>query len=80
MLCSGRKVICMPDKICSWNVSDFCRKKLHGYIPTLDILPGKQAPGQPKIDLDLPDYEQYWNMPTTQGYSSTTIFTRLSPH
>ena len=32
-----------------------------------------------QIDLDLPDYECYWNYAEKKGYSGTAIFTRRSP-
>lgn len=32
-----------------------------------------------QLDLDFPDYEEYWNSAERKGYSGTAIFTKHSP-
>lgn len=34
---------------------------------------------QEQVDLDFPDYEEYWNSAEKKGYSGTAIFTKHSP-
>lgn len=32
-----------------------------------------------QIEIDLPEYEEYWNSATRSGYSGTALFTKRSP-
>lgn len=34
---------------------------------------------QGQAEIDLPDYEEYWNSATKKGYSGTAIFTKIKP-
>ncbi|MDD4372131.1 MAG: exodeoxyribonuclease III [Anaerostipes sp.] len=72
-------------KLVSWNVNGLraCVKK--GFLDVMDELDAdvfcvqetKLQEGQ--IDLDLPEYYQYWNYADKKGYSGTAIFTKIEP-
>lgn len=73
-------------KIYSWNVNGLravIRKgALQSFIAkeTPDILciqETKAKPGQ--AEIDLPEYEEFWNSAERPGYSGTAIFTRPKP-
>ena len=32
-----------------------------------------------QVEIDLPDYEEYWNSAEKKGYSGTAIFTKIKP-
>jgi exodeoxyribonuclease-3 len=76
----------MGKKLVSWNVNglracvskgcfdEFMQKEDPDVICLQET---KLSEGQ--IDLDLPDYEQYWNYAEKKGYSGTAIFTKESP-
>ncbi|MFT7644581.1 MAG: exodeoxyribonuclease-3, partial [Candidatus Paceibacteria bacterium] len=34
---------------------------------------------QDQVDIDFPDYEEYWHSAEKKGYSGTAIFTKHSP-
>ncbi len=72
-------------KLISWNVNglravmgkDFMEsfRKLDADVFCLQET--KLQEGQ--IQMDLPDYHQYWNYAEKKGYSGTAIFTRVEP-
>ena len=72
-------------KFISWNVNGIraCVKK--GFLDFFReadadifcIQESKMQEGQ--LDLDLPDYHQYWNYAVRKGYSGTGIFTKEEP-
>jgi exodeoxyribonuclease III len=73
-------------KIYSWNVNgiravvkkgDFV-KFIKSHKPDVLCLQETKAnQGQP--DIDLPDYEEYWNSAEKKGYSGTAIFSKVKP-
>lgn len=73
-------------KIYSWNVNGLRAVIKKGvFLPFIethrpDILclqETKSERGQ--VDLDLPDYHEFWNSAETKGYSGTAIFSRTKP-
>ncbi|MEE1312442.1 MAG: exodeoxyribonuclease III [Lachnospiraceae bacterium] len=72
-------------KLVSWNVNGLraCVKK--GFLDVVDELDAdvfciqetKLQEGQ--IDLELPQYYQYWNYAEKKGYSGTAVFTKEKP-
>jgi exodeoxyribonuclease III len=72
-------------KLVSWNVNGIraCVKK--GFLDYFNevnadifcIQESKLQEGQ--IELDLPQYEQYWNYAERKGYSGTAVFTKIKP-
>lgn len=72
-------------QLVSWNVNGLraCVKK--GFLDVMEQLDAdifciqetKLQEGQ--IDLDLPDYYQYWNYAEKKGYSGTAVFTKMKP-
>lgn len=72
-------------KLVSWNVNGLraCVKK--GFLEYFQnvnadifcIQETKLQEGQ--IELDLPEYHQYWNYAVKKGYSGTAIFTKQTP-
>lgn len=72
-------------KLISWNVNGLraCVKK--GFLDIMDELDAdvfciqetKLQEGQ--IDLELPEYYQYWNYAEKKGYSGTAVFTKTEP-
>ena len=72
-------------KLVSWNVNGLraCVKK--GFLDVMNELDEdvfcvqetKLQEGQ--IDLDLPEYYQYWNYAQKKGYSGTAVFTKEKP-
>ena len=72
-------------KLVSWNVNRLraCVKK--GFLDVMNELDAdvfcvqetKLQEGQ--IDLDLPEYYQYWNYAQKKGYSGTAVFTKEKP-
>ena len=72
-------------KLISWNVNGIraCVKK--GFEESFKALnadifciqESKLQEGQ--IELDLPEYYQYWNYAEKKGYSGTAIFTKEEP-
>ena len=69
----------------SWNVNGLraCMQKgFMDFFETSDsdffcLQETKLQAGQ--IELDLPDYCQYWNYAEKKGYSGTAIFTKIEP-
>lgn len=73
-------------KLVSWNVNGIraCLKKgdfqkmVKGLDPdVLCIQETKAQQGQ--AEIDLPQYEEYWNSAVKKGYSGTAIFTKQKP-
>jgi exodeoxyribonuclease III len=73
-------------RLVSWNVNGLRavhRKNL--FIPAVKILKPdilclqetKAEKGQ--AEIDLPEYEEYWNSASKKGYSGTAIFTKIKP-
>jgi exodeoxyribonuclease-3 len=73
-------------KIYSWNVNGIravIRKDEFGpfvksHQPDILCLQETKAQ-QGQAEIDLPDYEEYWNSAERKGYSGTAIFTRHKP-
>jgi len=73
-------------KIVSWNVNGIraVHKKgllapfVEKYKPDVICLQETKAQ-QSQSEVDLPDYEEYWNSATRPGYSGTAIFSREKP-
>ncbi len=71
-------------KIISWNVNGIraVHKKglfvpfIEKYQPDILCLQETKAE-QHQSEVDLPDYEEYWNSATRKGYSGTAIFTKI---
>ena len=73
-------------KIYSWNVNgiravlkkgDF-QRFLDKHDPDILCLQETKAE-QSQVEVDLPQYEEYWNSALKKGYSGTAIFTKHSP-
>ncbi|MDO4295347.1 MAG: exodeoxyribonuclease III [bacterium] len=72
-------------KLISWNVNGLracVQKGFLEYFKEMDadifcIQESKLQEGQ--IDLDLPEYYQYWNYAEKKGYSGTALFTKEKP-
>lgn len=72
-------------KAISWNVNGLraCMgKDFMNIFQTMDadffcLQETKLSEGQ--LEIDLPDYEQYWNYAEKKGYSGTAIFTKKKP-
>lgn len=73
-------------KIISWNVNGIRalhKKKLfmpfiEKYQPDILCLQETKAERH-QSEIDLPDYEEYWNSASRKGYSGTAIFTKKKP-
>lgn len=73
-------------KFASWNVNGIraVHKKglfvpfVEAYKPDFLLLQETKAE-QNQSEVDLPDYEEYWNSATKKGYSGTAIFTKHKP-
>ncbi len=73
-------------KIISWNVNGIRAVHKKGlFLPFIekhqpDILCLQETKAQQaQSEVDLPDYEEYWNSATRPGYSGTAIFTKEKP-
>ncbi len=73
-------------KIYSWNVNgiravikkgDF-QKFIAAHQPDVLCLQETKAE-RGQVEIDLPDYEEYWNSASTKGYSGTAIFSKKKP-
>jgi exodeoxyribonuclease-3 len=73
-------------KLISWNVNGIraVHKKnlfapfLEKYKPDIILLQETKAK-QHQSEVDLPEYEEYWNSATRPGYSGTAIFVKKNP-
>ena len=73
-------------KIISWNVNGIRAVHKKGlFVPFIkkyqpDVLCLQETKAeQHQHEIDLPDYEEYWNSATKKGYSGTAIFTKIKP-
>lgn len=73
-------------KIISWNINGIraVHKKglfvlfVEKYKPDILCLQETKAE-QHQSEVDLPEYEEYWNSATRKGYSGTAIFSKTKP-
>ena len=73
-------------KIYSWNVNgiravhrkDLLQPFLRAHQPDILCLQETKAE-RGQIEIDLPDYREYWNSATKKGYSGTAIFCKQEP-
>ena len=73
-------------RIMSWNINGIRAVHKKGlFVPFVekykpDILCLQETKAQQhQSEVDLPDYEEYWNSATRPGYSGTAIFTKIKP-
>lgn len=73
-------------KIISWNVNGIRAVHKKGlFVPFMekyqpDVLCLQETKAQQaQSEVDLPDYEEYWNSATRPGYSGTAIFSKEKP-
>jgi exodeoxyribonuclease III len=73
-------------KIISWNVNGIRAVHKKGlFLPFIaehqpDILCLQETKAmQGQAEIDLPEYEEYWNSAERKGYSGTAIFTKTKP-
>src|SRR6185369_8173348 len=73
-------------RIISWNVNGIRAVHKKGlFVPFIkkykpDILCLQETKAeQHQNEVDLPDYEEYWNSASKKGYSGTAIFTKQEP-
>jgi exodeoxyribonuclease-3 len=73
-------------KIISWNVNGLRAVHRKGlFVPFVekykpDIICLQETKSeQHQNEIDLPEYEEYWNSAKKKGYSGTAIFTRIKP-
>lgn len=73
-------------KLISWNVNGI--RSIHrkdALVPFLEkVKPGIACFQETKAEehqseVDLPDYDEYWNSAKKKGYSGTAIFTKIKP-
>jgi exodeoxyribonuclease III len=76
----------MPVKIYSWNVNGIrAVTRKEQFVPFTakhqpDILCLQETKAEKgQAEIDLPDYEEYWNSAEKKGYSGTAIFTKHKP-
>jgi exodeoxyribonuclease-3 len=74
-------------KLVSWNVNGIRAVHRKGqFLPFIeqlkpDIICLQETKAeQHQSEIDLPDYEEYWNSAERKGYSGTAIFSRTAPH
>lgn len=73
-------------KLYSWNVNGIravlkkgeFQKFLKNYNPDIICLQETKA-HKDQVEIDLPDYEEYWNSAEKKGYSGTAVFTKIKP-
>lgn len=73
-------------KLVSWNVNGIRAVHRKGlFVPFVKeqkpdfILLQETKAEQHQSEVDLPDYEEYWNSATKKGYSGTAIFAKHKP-
>lgn len=73
-------------RLISWNVNGIRSVVKKGnFLPLMekyspDILCLQETKAEQKqSEVDLPDYEEYWNSAAKKGYSGTAIFTKIKP-
>jgi len=74
-------------KLISWNVNGIRAVHNKGlFLPFIakykpDILCLQETKAeQGQAEIDLPEYEEYWNSAQKKGYSGTAIFSKKKPH
>ncbi len=74
-------------KLVSWNVNGIRSvHKKNLFVPAVeklrpDILCLQETKAhEHQSEVDLPEYEEYWNSAEKKGYSGTAIFTTMKPH
>lgn len=72
-------------KILSWNVNGIRSVIKKGFVefinnekPDIICLQETKA-NKDQVELDLPNYEEYWNSAEKKGYAGTAIFTKIKP-
>jgi exodeoxyribonuclease-3 len=73
-------------KLFSWNVNGIravlnkgeFQKFLKHYNPDVICLQETKAHKE-QVEIDLPDYKEYWNSAEKKGYSGTAIFSKAEP-
>lgn len=72
-------------KFISWNVNGLRASLRHGFINTFEDLDADifgiqdTRVSKNEVELDLPDYYQYWNYSDRKGYAGTAVFTKEKP-
>lgn len=76
----------MTIKLYSWNVNGIRAVIKKGAFQQFmaehqpDILGMQETKAeQGQAEIDLPDYEEFWNSATKKGYSGTAIFSKIKP-
>ena len=72
-------------KLISWNVNGIRACVQKGFMDSFNeldadifcIQESKLSEGQ--LELDMPEYHQYWNYAQKKGYSGTAVFTKKEP-
>lgn len=72
-------------KMLSWNVNGLRASLKKGFIETFKEIDAdiyclqetKMEQGQ--AEIDLPDYQEYWNSAQRKGYAGTAVFTKKEP-
>lgn len=73
-------------KLFSWNVNGIravinkgnLMPFIEKYTPDILCLQETKA-NHEQVEIDLPDYDEYWNSAERKGYSGTAIFTKVAP-
>lgn len=84
---NGESSIITGMKLISWNVNGIrAVHKKHKFLPVIETLKPdivclqETKAEQGQSEIDLPEYEEYWNSSKTRkGYSGTAIFTKQTP-
>lgn len=73
-------------KVVSWNINGIRAIHKKGQlVPALEKLKAdivcfqETKAEQHQSEVDLPEYEEYWNSAKKKGYSGTAIFTKIAP-
>ncbi|PIR85458.1 exodeoxyribonuclease III [Candidatus Kaiserbacteria bacterium CG10_big_fil_rev_8_21_14_0_10_45_20] len=73
-------------KIVSWNINGIRAIHKKGLLQPFidaekpDVLCLQETKAEQfQSEVDLPEYEEYWNSATRKGYSGTAIFTKVKP-
>jgi len=72
-------------KLLSWNINGIRAAERNGFLDWLsrespDILCLQETKAERgQVEIDLPDYHEYWNSAVKKGYSGTAIFSRVKP-
>lgn len=72
-------------KLCSWNVNGIRAVLKKGFLDFLqevdpDVLALQEVKAErEQVELELPQYEIYWNSAERKGYSGTAVFTKKTP-